>query len=358
MKVASLFSGVGGLDYGFHHNPFFEIVFANDFEPNACKTYLKNFEGAEKYLKEGDIEKLVNDIPQHDVIIGGFPCQAFTLAGSRKGFEDDAVSLKTKEPLKRGLQYQNCIKDLQLKQPKFFFFENVKGILSHAFKDSNDQVIKTIDVIMDDFKAAGYNVFYKLAKMADYGVPQKRERVIFIGTRSDLDINPELLFPEPPKVIDRDLKLKANLIFGDPRESQYTNHNYHTGNSKGTKMGWIKVLLEGENLVDLTQDEIDTRCDSAGIERRVKPNSVMGYRRLHGDQIAPTMMFGNTCLPIHPYEDRSISVREAAYIQGFPKDFVFMGGVASQYKQVGNAVPPIFSKFLANHLADFCKKLS
>jgi site-specific DNA-cytosine methylase len=113
------------------------------------------------------------------------------------------------------------------------------------------------------------------------------------------------------------------------------------------------VSGQNENLYKLSLEEIRRRqvklFEETGDPCRIRiPKSIMGYRRLNGEEIAPTMMFGNTCLPIHPYQNRSISVREAACIQGFPKDFVFKGGIASQYKQVGNAVPPQFSLILAS----------
>ena len=115
----------------------------------------------------------------------------------------------------------------------------------------------------------------------------------------------------------------------------------------------MTVLKEGENLQHISTEEIERREDSLGIPHRVKPKTLQGYLRLRNDRIAPTMAFGNTCLPIHPTENRSISVHEAACIQGFPRDFVFCGGISAQYKQVGNAVPPPFSCILAEQILSF-----
>ena len=116
------------------------------------------------------------------------------------------------------------------------------------------------------------------------------------------------------------------------------------------KAHWIQLLNEGENLHNLTQTEINLRSEQLGLPIKKKPSSVLGYRRLDSNRLPPTMMFGNTCLPIHPTENRSISVREAALIQTFPLSFEFKGPISSQYKQVGNAVPPKISTILANHL--------
>ena len=347
MKVASLFSGVGGLDYGFHKLGF-EIVFANDFSKDAAATYRHNFAGSEVYFKEGDIAKFVDGIPDHDILLGGFPCQPFSLAGKRMGFED--VIEKDGNILLRGLEYQNCVAVLKRVKPKFFFFENVKGLLSHVDKVTG---IKSLSVITADLEACGYKVITHLVKMTEYGIPQRRERVLVIGVRKDVAIDPKALVPKPIKS-DKSLLLKDNLPFHGLTTDSTTvlNHNYHIGNAKGTKLGWIQILKEGENIKDLSQDEVDLRLVALGRTPKVKPKSYQGYKRLDGNLPAPTMAFGNTCLPIHPFEDRSISVREAANLQSFPATFEFKGGIAAQYKQVGNAVPPAFSEILANHIKD------
>ena len=327
-KIASLFTGIGGLEYGFTKDENFDIVFANDFDHWACETYRCNHVNAESYLKEGDIKDYINNIPDHDILLGGFPCQPFTLAGHRKGFDDN-----------RGLEFFNCVKALTLYKPKFFYFENVKGILSH---DKG----KTLSRVLEELNNCGYKVENKLVRMSNYGVSQHRERVIFIGVRNDLPYKPIDLYPSQcggAKSL-REL-LKDFPPLSDTQTSDLINHNYHYGTSR--KMHWIKLLKEGENLYHLEEDEIRHRERELNLEPAVIPKSIMGYRRLDGNQISPTMMFGNTCLPIHFEEDRSISVREAAYVQSFPLDFEFKGGISYQYKQVGNAVPPVFGSLLA-----------
>jgi DNA (cytosine-5)-methyltransferase 1 len=126
------------------------------------------------------------------------------------------------------------------------------------------------------------------------------------------------------------------------------NHNLHV--STEVKQHWFKILKEGENLANLSEDVIRERQTELGLEHVSKPKTLTGYRRLDSHKVAPTMMFGNTCLPIHPTEARNLSVREAATIQGFPLDFIFLGGISAQYKQVGNAVPPSFAVLLAEHI--------
>lgn len=328
IKVASLFSGAGGLDWGFHINPNYKIVFANDFNSEACKTYLHNFKDAKEYHHEGDISSLIDNIPPHDILLGGFPCQPFSLAGKRLGFEDP-----------RGLELYNCEKALLKYQPKMFVFENVKGILSH---DDG----KTLELVLKVLNQCGYKIHHQLIKMVDYGVSQLRERVLFLGVRNDIDVNPSALVPlttKKGKILSEVLNDLKDLPFGQ------MNHNFHV--STKVKQHWFKVLKEGENLNKLSEVTIRNRETELNLEHKIIPKTLIGYRRLDGSKVSPTMMFGNTCLPIHPTENRNLSVRECALIQGFPHSFEFMGGVSSQYKQVGNAVPPIFSILLAEHIA-------
>lgn len=328
LKVCSLFSGAGGLDWGFHKHLDFEMVFANDFMKEACQTYRHNFNNP-SFLHEGDIKQLFDKVPEHDVLIGGFPCQSFSLAGLRKGFEDA-----------RGLEIYSVSRILSDRSPEFFILENVQGILNH---DEG----KTLHIILQLFRDLNYCVEYRLFDMSEFGIPQRRKRVIFFGSKKgDKFLEGIEKKPKTEDLILKNVLKTVSYKFGE------FNHNKHTATA--AKQHWVKILLEGENLSDLTPEEIAIRENTLGLEHKKKPKSITGYRRLNGNTIAPTMMFGNTCLPIHPTEDRSISVREAATVQTFPQDFLFLGGVAAQYKQVGNAVPPKFSLLLAD---EFSKKI-
>jgi DNA (cytosine-5)-methyltransferase 1 len=343
IKVASLFSGCGGLDYGFEKTPSFELVFANDFNHHACETYRKNFKNAQEYLKEGDVKTYIDAIPKHNLLLGGFPCQAFSLAGKRLGFDDE-----------RGLYYLACKKVLEKNKPELFIFENVGGIKSHNKGE-------TLNIIIDAFREVGYKVITNEFLMSDFGVPQQRKRLLFFGVNNKFKLSPQKLIPKIQGTNKKELLLKNVLKRFPKLDKAYgildkLNHNYHIG-KKDVKFHWIKILNEGENLSKLSIEEVYRREDALGLNHKKIPKTMMGYRRLNGEKISPTMMFGNTCLPIHPYEDRDLSVREVAAIQGFPDDFIFMGGISHQYRQLGNAVPPIFSSILAKHIANiFIKK--
>ena len=320
IKVASLFSGVGGLDYGFAHHPDFSLVFANDFNKDACATYRANF--PHDHLHEGDIREHFDKIPAHDLLLGGFPCQPFSLAGKRLGFDDP-----------RGLELLNIVRVLKKHQPRMFICENVKGILSH---DKG----KTLDSVLREFTACGYQTTFHLVKCEEHGIPQRRHRVLFIGYRNDTAIIPF----ELPRAAGPTLRETISHL-GDPADSEDPNHNLHAPKHK---MHWIQVLRQGENLAKVPVDEVRKREEELGLDHRKIPNTFQGYTRLDYDKVSPTMMFGNTCLPIHPAQPRNLSVREAGLVQTFPKNFNFCGGIAAQYKQVGNAVPPQLSTLLAD----------
>jgi DNA (cytosine-5)-methyltransferase 1 len=338
-RVASLYCGAGGLDYGFQATPGFAHAFANDFEKSACATYAKNFRGAAEYLKCGPIEDSLPDLMRmkFDLLIAGFPCPSWSMAGKRQGFVD-----------KRGQEFFTCLSVLHACKPRMFIFENVKGLLSHEGG-------KSFEFMLTALKNLGYSVEYKLVRMRDHGVPTERARVIIVGSL----MGPDGLASVFPEAIEpKNLTLKDVLgVVGPVGEGGkgYPNHNLHAPKKK---MHWIRVLKEGEELPNLSEEEVRRREAELGLEPLPIPTSIMDYRRLSGGKVAPTMMFGNTSLPIHPYEDRNLSVREAATVQGFPLDFVFEGGVSAQYKQVGNAVPPLFSKQLASRVRDYLDGLA
>jgi len=190
-KVVSLFSGCGGLDLGFQKAGF-DIIWANDFDTDAQAVYKLN-------LGEIDGRDILtideNEIPECDVVTAGFPCQPFSNAGNRKGVHDS-----------RGMLYKECLRIIEMRMPKVILFENVRGLLSTKYIDGR----KLADVIVEDLSdmnQIGYNVEYKLVNAADYGVPQNRYRVFFVGTRKDLSI--DFLFPK--KIPRKNLTLKNIL---------------------------------------------------------------------------------------------------------------------------------------------------
>jgi DNA (cytosine-5)-methyltransferase 1 len=299
MKVASLFCGVGGLDFGFHKNPNFEHVFANDFNKSACKTY-------EEYFKFkptcGDIKK-ITEIPDHDVLLFGFPCQSYSVAGNRK--LDDP----------RGQLYLEAVRVLKEKQPKFFICENVPGLLSiGGFETPKDKRNKTgiiFKKILKSFEDVGYKTKWKLFELKEYGIPQMRRRVIVVGVRAELNLEPE--FPEPT--------------------------------------GPLRTLRDAIGDLPLELDESINHVVFK-VPPSVKEGRWMCHRQTYWDRPSYTL---TTSSPTenHPSMKRRMTLREYARIQTFPDDMIFHGSKSAILQQLGNAVPAGFSVLLANMLANY-----
>lgn len=305
LRIASTFSGCGGLDYAFHEmKDDFDVVFVNDFDKDSCNTYEKNFNFKPVYE---DICKL-ESIPDCDVLTGGFPCQGFSLANILRSEEDNRNTL-----------YLQLVRLLKLKKPKYFVFENVKGIRSIGGYESNEDKKlgrgKVIKMIEKDLEECGYDVHIKLFGMKWYDIPQNRERIIFLGIRNDIAKHVDFQWPEEKQVITKTLK---------------------------------------DAIYDLSI-EYDDSIQHVGTKHKVKVTGFLGNRILDWDKVSPTITgrgggTGGPVINIHPSQKRRMTVREYARIQTFPDKFVFCGCVTSMYRQIGNAVPPKFSFIIANLL--------
>lgn len=302
MKVVSLFSGAGGLDLGFIKAGH-EIIWANDNFEDAVKTYRKNIGN---HIICEDISKIPSsEIPDHDILIGGFPCQGFSVANTSRGDGDERNKL-----------YLELLRVLVDKQPKFFLAENVKGILS--FMQG-----KVFKMIIADFGKAGYKVKYKVLNAANYGVPQRRERVIILGARNDVDFN--LVHPEPTH---SDV---SNLFSG--------------------KKSWVSI---GDALKNIPEPEEEHNLINHTYSKfKLKFNGYIGNRAIDPNKPAPTVTArgdekGGVVVLHHPNNHRRMSVRELALTQSFPIDFIFEGNNSSAYRQIGNAVPPMLAFAVAS----------
>lgn len=216
MKVVSLFSGVGGLDLGFLRAGH-QIIWANDLFEDAVKTYRKNI--GDHILHKDILEISSSDIPDHDILIGGFPCQGFSVANTKRDGRDQ-----------RNRLYLEFLRVLIDKQPGFFVAENVKGIMSL-------EKGKVFEMIIADFISAGYNVKYKVLNAADYGVPQKRERVIILGSR--LDLNTILEHPSPTHKNNWTPIGEALKHIPEPEEDFHGLHNHTYSKFKLKFNGYI-----------------------------------------------------------------------------------------------------------------------
>lgn len=330
-KLVSLFSGCGGMDLGFHRAGY-DIVWANDIDPDACETYEANIGS----ILTGDVTQL--DIPklkQVDVLTSGFPCQPFSNAGSRKGTDDP-----------RGRLYENTFQFIEALQPRAVVFENVRGLLSTTFNGE-----KLINVILKNLHDAGYHATYRLVNFSHFGIPQNRIRVVIIALKNKAWL--KHAFPEITH--DRDLSLKATLAGlhnETPNQTELMKLNpqaIHFG----------KMIPPGGSWKSLPDDVLPERWKKirANMAHYHYPNF---FRRYASDEISGTITAAfkpENAGVWHPTESRILSVREIARIQTFPDDFIFYGRtIKSKYQQIGNAVPPLMAQKIAEQLLPYLKK--
>ena len=331
-KMGSLFSGCGGLDLGFE-TAGFDIVWANDFDSDAQAVYRLNIgeiDGRD-ILSVGE-----EDIPDCDILTAGFPCQPFSNAGNRKGVHDS-----------RGMLYKECLRIIEKKMPKVIVFENVKGLLSTKYIDGR----KLVDVIVEDLSnmnGMGYNVDYKLINASDYGVPQNRQRVLFIGIRKDLNI--DFVFP---KKMD-----KKGLTVGDILNIPDDVPNQVDWPLSPQAMEMIEYIPEGGSWKDVPYEHLAPRFRKIRDNMK-KYHSPNFYRRFARNEICGTMTASaqpENCGIVHPVENRRFTIREVARIQTFPDDFIFiddnMKNITAMYKVIGNAVPVKMANAIATAIKE------
>ncbi len=377
--VVGLFSGCGGLDLGFKQAGF-DILWANDFDTDSVTTYRENIGD---HVVLGDITQIPSkDIPSNfDVLLGGFPCQGFSVANIKRSTKDE-----------RNYLYLEMLRVLKDKKPKFFVAENVKGILSLG-KGS------VMEMIVRDFKKIGYDVDYRLLTASDYGIPQHRQRVFIVGNR----IGKKNPFPKITHGLKNDLfnpKLEqyvstkdaiGHLVKVRTRDKPFRHENVtiynHVARTNVSDKFWgrkydvsqfdicdyLKKWREGSGWSTKKIDEHFGYAHTAGHWFRKDNNSgsipnpddwrelkkLLKFDNTYDKQVTvleektivfeqslrisnweePSDTITATGPEIHPNKKRRISVRECAILQTFPNDFVFHGAIGSMYKQIGNAVP-------------------
>lgn len=326
MNLISLFSGAGGLDLGFEKAGF-NISMANEYDKGIWATYEANHAAP---LIKGDIRNIKDaDFPNEiDGIIGGPPCQSWSEAGSLRGINDS-----------RGQLFFDYIRILKNKQPKFFLAENVSGMLASRHSEAVKNIIQ-------QFEECGYNLTLTLVNAADYGVPQDRKRVFYIGFRKDLKI--DFKFPSPTTPNAKD-KLTMKDAIGDlvdtpvpalPKNKtngdlEIPNHEYY--------IGAYSTIFMSRNRVRGWNEQAFT-VQASGRQCQLHPQ-------------APKMKFveKNKRVFVPGYEDlyRRLTVRECARIQGFPDNFKFIyTDVDYGYKMIGNAVPVNLAYIIACSIKD------
>lgn len=363
-KIIDLFSGCGGLSIGFIKNGHV-VLKAIEYDASIAKTYQINHKNTKVIVDDIKNVDLSGEFKEGeaDIIIGGPPCQGFSMAGARirNGFIDDPRNYLFKH-------YFNIVKTIK---PKAFIIENVKGIMSMQNGKIFNEILRLFRTDEElGFKA--YNIYYRVVKALDFGIPQKRERMIIIGVQNDAinfdDLwqktieeikaeiptyfdkvtvkdaignlpqateSGEIINPKPMTKYQEFLATDANKLF---------NHN--SSKHSPVAIARMKKIKNGENYTVLSET-INSVHSGA-------------YGRLCWDDVAPTITtrFDTPAGGrfIHPTEDRTLTPREAARIQSFPDDFIFYGSRTVICRQIGNAVPPKISYFLSRFIDNILKE--
>lgn len=329
LTFIDLFSGAGGLLRGFMEAGFTPTFSVEFWEP-AIQTHQKNYPNVP--LIATDIRTITNEelnkySGKVDVIVGGPPCQGFSTIGKRL----------VKDP--RNELVFEFIRFVDVIKPKVFLMENVRGLLS---SDGG----KTKIAIEEEFRRLGYSVVSRVLCAADYGVPQMRNRVFFLGIRNDVNITPTFPVATHTKETYTTVGDAINDLLG--KENEIANHIPMKHNPVVTER--IKYIKEGEGIPSegLPSDiAFGSRSDYS--KNKLKNFSHV-YKRLSRFKPATTMVPGHNAFPLHPVANRSLTVREAARIQTFPDDVVFCGTRQNQCIQVGNAVPVKLAYQIAKHI--------
>lgn len=338
LKVLDLFSGCGGLSFGLEKAGF-QIVAGIDNWGDALKTFEKNHKNAKALtvdLGKPDLAAIRKEVGDVDVVVGGPPCQGFSISGNRD----------LNDP--RNKLYKGFVQIVKTFNPRVFVLENVPNLVSMGQGKIKDEIIR-------DFEKLGYEVKYKILLASNYGVPQNRRRVIFVGVKGKNDFE----FPVPiisdgkervscsdaiSDLPDKDiedgafLRQKPLTQYQEKmraKDSRIFNHALTAHDKKTVQI--ISLVPDGGNYKDLPPEHKNTRRVNIAWTRfcSTKPSNTIDTGHRHH---------------FHYLYNRVPTVRESARLQSFPDEFIFLGSKTSQYKQVGNAVPPLLAQAIGKNL--------
>ena len=333
-KAISLFSGAMGLDIGLMQSGI-DIVIGQDYDKYCVDTMIQNGHRA----IQGDIRDIAPQtlldatemkVGEPFLICGGPPCQPFSTAGKRLGINDP-----------RGSLFMDFVRIIDYIKPRFFVMENVKGLLSSKLKDENGENTddKVLDVILEQFDKLKYKTICGVLDAVNYGVPQFRERFIMIGSRDNEDV----FLPVPSHFHKHQNSFYRWNTLGSAIKDLEMNPGA-CGKFSDQRLSYLRLVPEGGNWRNLP---INLQPEAMGGAYMSGGGKVGFYRRLSYEQPSPTLVTSpvqKATMMCHPTQDRPLSVKEYARIQQFPDDWIINGTLASQYKQIGNAVPIGLSK--------------
>ena len=370
-KIVDLFCGAGGLSLGFIQEGYI-ISLANDIEPCCVDTYSHNHpETPRKHIVLGDIKEVIANIKnllrysEIDVVVGGPPCQGFSMANRQRLIDDPRNHL-----------YKSYIDVLKIVQPKFFVMENVKGMLSVA------------DQVKEDFEAIGYTVSARILNAKNFGVPQNRERLIFIGNKLGYD-NDSILDQIEAYGIKQTQTLLIDALYGlQPLQANRSKNSTSDENDESgrtiaqnlsTSNKYINTINQNRNTPFVFNHkarynndrdiEIYSRLNPGDKSDDPKIADIMPYARrndifkdkyfkLEPDKVCKTItahMKFDCNMYIHPTQARGLTPREAARVQSYPDDYFFRGSYTKTYMQIGNSVPPMLGRAIAHVIKKLVK---
>ena len=367
-KMIDLFCGAGGLSLGFSQEGFITSL-ANDIQECCIDTYAHNHpETPRKNIILGDIQDLIPNIQDLvnevvDIVIGGPPCQGFSVANRQRIIDDPRNSL-----------YKSFVDIVRIVKPQFVLMENVKGMLSVA------------DQVVEDFNRIGYQVDYRVLNAKNYGVPQNRERLIYIGNRIGIPNNDvfdkiENLANEIPDFVLKDaiyglkelepLRIKNSTSFVSPTTGARIMPSTGKVNEYIeyiNKSSDIKITFNHKSRYNNDRDiEIFGRLHPGDKSDDPKIEDIMPYKnrnhifkdkyyKLDPDKVCKTItahMRFDCNMYIHPYQPRGLTPREAARVQSYPDDYYFRGSFTKTYMQIGNSVPPLLGRSIAKIIKQY-----
>lgn len=362
MKVLDLFSGVGGFSKGFEWAGY-DIIAANEIDSEISKSYEHNHQKTEMYNMP--IEEFIEVAPKFsgkiDVIIGGPPCQGFSMAGNRNRRNNE-------EEDPRNLLFKDYLEVVNIVKPQAFIIENVKGMITLDDGKYFNMVMSSLKNLKT-YDGAGYNIFYKVLKASDFGVPQDRERVIIFASEKKIEL--ETLENVQRTIFEKYNICQSNTVYDAISDLNFLESGEKVFNSSyplDAQSAYQKFMRKNSKLLD---NHIATNHSKIALDRikMLKPgesrkhlkdadkiNSVHSgaYKRMSWDTKSKTVItrFDTPSAGafIHPERDRTITPREAARLQSFPDDFEFIGSKTSIAKQIGNAVPPLLALYIAEVL--------
>lgn len=294
MKVVSLFAGIGGLDLGFIKNDF-DIIWANDFDKFAVKSYKENIGN---HIVEGDITELYKEIPKHDILLAGFPCQPFSTLGKLKGFDDE-----------RGTLFFIIKEILKKNNTGIVVLENVKNLIYHNSGE-------TFKRMKEELEQINYKVFYDVLNTQDYGIPQRRNRVFMVCFKKDKYPNINFKFPKKEKLNQTTFDLLDEFV---PEKYFISKKMYPTIMGKGTKGYIVNPTINQE--ISKTLTATMHKMHRASQDNYFEDNK--NYR-LFDNELKTNL--------------RKLTPNECRRLQGFPDDWSFIVSDTQSYRQFGNAV--------------------